>query len=156
MPTLETIRHLVAYENWANRKALDSIREVEEGAARAVLTFAHLAATQRNWFARIAGEELPVEFFPEVPLEIAEPLLRESERLWHEFLEKLDEEALDQPVVYTNTQGEKKSRPLSQILLHLVLHGQHHRGQIANFVRQAGGHPAKTDFILVEEAPPSE
>ncbi len=153
MPTLEMIHHLVEYENWANRQALESIREVEEGAARAVLTMAHLAAAQRNWFARVAGEELPMDFFPEVPLEIAEPLLRESERLWQEFLAKLDDEALVRPVVYTNSKGEEKSRPLSQVLLHLVLHGQHHRGQIASFVRQAGGHPAQTDFIHYEDMP---
>ena len=154
MPTLEMIHHLVEYENWANRQALESIREVEDGAARAVLTMAHLAAAQRIWFARVAGEEQSIELFPEVPLEIVEPLLHESANLWKGFVSRLDEEALARPVVYTNSKGEEKSRPLSQVLLHLVLHGQHHRGQIASFVRQAGGHPARTDLIFFEEKPP--
>jgi uncharacterized damage-inducible protein DinB len=36
---------------------------------------------------------------------------------------------------------------LEQMLIHLSLHGEHHRGQVARIVRDAGGVPAVTDFI---------
>ena len=32
-------------------------------------------------------------------------------------------------------------------LLHVVMHGAYHRGQIAAAIRAAGGEPAYTDFI---------
>jgi uncharacterized damage-inducible protein DinB len=50
-------------------------------------------------------------------------------------------------VPYVNSQGEAWTSSAGDILEHAVLHGAHHRGQIAAALRRAGAEPAYTDFI---------
>jgi uncharacterized damage-inducible protein DinB len=50
-------------------------------------------------------------------------------------------------VAYRTSRGEPFTTRLEDILAHVVLHGAHHRGQIALRVREAGGDPAGTDYI---------
>ncbi len=44
-------------------------------------------------------------------------------------------------------EGEKWSSRADDILMHVVIHGAYHRGQIATLVRQSGETPAYTDYI---------
>ena len=48
---------------------------------------------------------------------------------------------------YQNSKGEKFSSRQADILMHVVMHGAYHRGQIAAAIRAAGSEPAYTDFI---------
>jgi DinB family protein len=43
--------------------------------------------------------------------------------------------------------GEEYQSPVSDILLHLSLHGTHHRGQMATYVSGKGAKPINTDYI---------
>ena len=60
----------------------------------------------------------------------------------------LDASELARPITYTNTKGDTFTNPVEEILHHAVMHGMYHRGQVARAVRQAGGTPLSTDFIL--------
>jgi len=64
-----------------------------------------------------------------------------------EWMRTLHEEDLSRRVDYTNSQGERWSNTIEDILTHVVLHGTYHRGQIATIVRQSGETPAYTDYI---------
>ena len=69
------------------------------------------------------------------------------QRGWATLLDGADDAALARDVAYTNSKGEPFHDRVDDILLHVVLHGVHHRGQIAAAVRAGGGEPAYTDFI---------
>lgn len=43
--------------------------------------------------------------------------------------------------------GERYETPRGEVLLRVFLHGEHHRGQIARAVREAGREPVNADFI---------
>jgi uncharacterized damage-inducible protein DinB len=43
--------------------------------------------------------------------------------------------------------GEQYQSPISDILLHLTLHGAHHRGQMATYASDAGKSPINTDYV---------
>ena len=59
----------------------------------------------------------------------------------------LCEKPLARTIVYTNSKGEPWSSRVSDVLMHVVLHGGYHRGQIAADLREAGFTPAYTDYI---------
>jgi uncharacterized damage-inducible protein DinB len=48
---------------------------------------------------------------------------------------------------YTTLAGVPYRTPLWQMVLHVVNHGSHHRGQITNMLRQLGVKPANLDLI---------
>jgi uncharacterized damage-inducible protein DinB len=54
---------------------------------------------------------------------------------------------LDRVVAYRRFTGEEYQSPVADILLHLTLHGAHHRGQMATYVSGKGMKPINADFI---------
>jgi uncharacterized damage-inducible protein DinB len=72
---------------------------------------------------------------------------RRLERALADYVRGLSGEALEQPLDYRNTAGKEFRNTPRQILTHVAFHGQHHRGQIAACLRDAGIAPAPTDLI---------
>ncbi len=64
-----------------------------------------------------------------------------------EYLRRLDEALLPEPIVYRNQTGKEFSTARGDVLTHLLMHGGYHRGQIARALRQAGHEPVNTDYI---------
>jgi uncharacterized damage-inducible protein DinB len=67
---------------------------------------------------------------------------------WERVLAGCVGEALAREVTYTNTAGETFTTPLVDILLHVALHGQYHRGKVNASLRAAGEAPAPSDYIF--------
>ena len=63
------------------------------------------------------------------------------------YLSRLDEPALAEPIEYTNSAGLTFQTACGDILIHVALHGQYHRGKINLLLRQAGADPAPADYI---------
>jgi uncharacterized damage-inducible protein DinB len=54
----------------------------------------------------------------------------------------------NEAIVYKNSKGTVFNNTVEEILVHLTIHGQHHRAQIANLLRQSGIEPPATDIIF--------
>jgi uncharacterized damage-inducible protein DinB len=46
--------------------------------------------------------------------------------------------------------GEKFANTIKDIVVHVINHSTYHRAQIAQLVKQSGGEPAKTDYIVYQ------
>ena len=51
----------------------------------------------------------------------------------------------DMPKLVINSAGDEFDSKLSDILLHVALHGAYHRGQVNLLIRTAGGEPSPTE-----------
>ena len=71
----------------------------------------------------------------------------ELRRAWEQYLAEIDDADLNIEIAYTNSQGEHYRNEVRDILMHVLMHGVYHRGQIAAAVRDRAGEPAYTDFI---------
>jgi uncharacterized damage-inducible protein DinB len=143
---LSELQRLFAYDDWANRETLASLR-VPSPPARAQKFLAHILGAEWLWMVRLTGERRQVVVWPELSLaQCAEEIERLS-AAWRSYLETLTPAALDRPVSYTNSKGEPWTSSVGDILLHVVMHSGYHRGQIATEVRAAGHAPAYTDYI---------
>jgi len=135
------------FEAWANRRTLESIGQLAEQ-AECLRLFGHILAAQRAWLTRLeGGDSSGVELFPTPTVAQCEAELADLETRGAAYLSQVDEGALDLEIDYSNQAGKSFRNPPRDILTHLGLHSQHHRGQIALLVRQAGATPAVTDFI---------
>jgi uncharacterized damage-inducible protein DinB len=54
-----------------------------------------------------------------------------------------------------NSAGQAFTSTVEDILLHVCLHGQYHRGQVALLLREAGAAPATTDYIAFARGAPT-
>jgi uncharacterized damage-inducible protein DinB len=63
------------------------------------------------------------------------------------YLAALRDEDVERPVSYTNTKGQPFETPIGDILLHVALHSQYHRGKVNLLLRQSNAAPSPVDFI---------
>lgn len=143
------IHRLFAWDDWANREALASLRACGAGKApaKSVRSLAHVVGAERLWWARIARDREPVPVWPEWDLDECAARIEDMSRRWAARLSGLSSDGLAAPVEYTNSKGESFASTLGDILTHVITHSAYHRGQIAADVRAAGFTPAYTDFI---------
>lgn len=136
---------LLNYDSWANSKVFRSINKLPESKERSdiLALFAHLLTAQLVWVNRIKNESLPSEIWPSLSIPEIEKLLQDNSPKIRELIPKKDE-----VIHYKNSKGKSFRNTVEEILIHLTIHGQHHRAQIATLLRQAGQSPPATDFIF--------
>jgi uncharacterized damage-inducible protein DinB len=149
MESLDSIRQFFEYDYWANQEALRSVATLNTTPERALKIAGHIIGAQRVWLGRLEtpGAAAPAPW-PPMSLEEASASVAEMHRHWNSFLATLSPERLNEDLVHRNSKGAEFRAPIRDVLLQLVLHGAYHRGQIAAAVRDAGGTPAPTDYIV--------
>ena len=149
MESLDSFRRLFDYDYWGTQAALQSLETVSGSAERALKVAGHIIGSQRVWLARLENpESTPGTPWPVVSLDEARAAVEDLHRRWTTFLSNLAAEKLEGDWVYRNTKGVEFRTPLRDVLMHLVIHSAYHRGQIAAAVRDAGGTPAATDYVV--------
>ena len=135
---------------WADARASASIRAMPESAIRdrAVALYAHIVAIEEAWLARFEQRTPRHTQWPAWSLEEASALAASSGAGLHAIATAAASEGLSATITYRSRTGVESRNALWEILLHVVMHGTYHRGQIALLVRDGGGVPASTDFSI--------
>jgi uncharacterized damage-inducible protein DinB len=144
---LAYIREMFVYDDWANHQSLRSMTEMEHPPERARKVMAHIVAAELLWLSRLKQEKQPTPVWPEFGLADCERQMSALRRAWEEYLAGLTDAGLDAAIEYTNSMGETYTNAVRDMLVHVVMHGVYHRGQIAAAVRDRAGEPAYTDYI---------
>ena len=149
-----TITKLWAHLAWADGILLDALRagSVPEAAVR---EYAHILGAEEVWLARLEQRPSRTPVWPDLPLDQVESLAVTLRQDYRSFLERLDDRTLDRVVAYTNTAGKAFENSVQDILLHVALHGQYHRGKVNLILRQGGHPPAPTDYIAYIRGAPA-
>ncbi len=112
-------------------------------------TLVHVFAADRIWMARIAGS-VPARFIDlerDMHLSVLQndwpPLLDQ----WTAWISGLSDAAIAANIAYKDIKGNAYETPAWQIILHVVNHGTHHRGQVSGFLRAMGHVPPPLDLM---------
>ena len=144
-----SLNRLYDHLAWADGLLLDALEATGDPPGEAMRLLAHLFGAERVWLMRIRNEDSSVQpVWPRLSLAQCRALAGEARAGFRDILHSATGERLDAPVAYRNTKGQPFESSLRDILLHIALHGAHHRGQIAALLRREGREPAATDFIL--------
>jgi uncharacterized damage-inducible protein DinB len=159
MVTPETIRILYQYNQWADRKTLDSCvplsneqftRNLGSSFGSVRDTLVHIYGADWVWNERFLGRYpsgLPGQSaFPD--LASIREKLEEIDAYYIEFVSKLTEEDLARVIRYKSMSGDEFSNPFWQSLHQVSNHATYHRGQVATMLRQLGVKPISTDLIM--------
>lgn len=144
-----SLARLFQHLEWADQTLLAVFQQAGEPPSEALKLLAHLLAAEAIWLSRIRGDPAPpLQVWPDLDLAGCRELRARTAAGYQALLPSLKEEQLDAPVAYRTSRGVACTNSLGDILLHVALHGSHHRGQIAALLRASGIEPAATDFIL--------
>jgi uncharacterized damage-inducible protein DinB len=145
------ILDFLKYNDWANKKVLEGIRQIPEK-NDALKLFSHLINSIDKWKNRITNEVEDSllnwygQFFN---IDEIESKWNESISWWIKLLEKTEESGLEKEIIFTRPNyGKKMAVKFSDLLLQLNYHSIHHRAQINSLISKQGFKPPATDYIL--------
>lgn len=150
MNTADHLLRLFRYDNWANEQILLSLQDHLgfDGSDNAVQYFTHIAGSQQMWYNRITGDPIDdLQIWPDYDLPEALQNINTLNQQWKQLIGG-SKGNLNRIISYQNSKGISYDTSLSDILFHVIIHGQHHRAQIAKLLRNAKIDPPATDFIF--------
>ncbi|MEX0722814.1 MAG: DinB family protein [Gracilimonas sp.] len=139
------LEKFILYDYWANQKVFLAQQSLEKDEIRAEIEalFSHIVAAQVIWMSRMMGEKSEMKIWPKLSGSEIHKLIHENPGKLKTLISRKDE-----MISYKNSKGVSHQTKVEDILMHLVIHGQHHRAQIASLLRKAGATPPGTDFIF--------
>jgi uncharacterized damage-inducible protein DinB len=154
----EVLRSHVGYTAWASGLLVEAAAKLTHDeltrdfgtADKSVLgTLVHIFGADRLWLARLKREPAD-RFLTDADYQLAVlqndwPALYER---WQDWAAGLTDEAAAAAVAYSDMRGNPWRQPLGQLVLHVVNHGTHHRGQVSGFLRTMGYTPPKLDLVF--------
>jgi len=155
--TADTLRLHFDYSAWASQRLIEAAaklapeeltRDFKTSDKNMLDTLVHVFAADRIWLSRVQGAPRAT-FIDPADREFA-ALDREWPALygrWQEWLTPLTDDAARAKIAYRDIKGNPYEQPLWQIVLHVVNHATHHRGQAAGFLRTMGHTPPPLDLI---------
>jgi uncharacterized damage-inducible protein DinB len=146
--TVDYIQRLFIYNFEMNKLILKHMRDLKGGQDRSVNLFAHLLAAEKIWMMRLKGEDLSRQIiWPHLTLEECSALLEKNKTVYTDYLAQKTDTEIHMNLEYITSKGEKFETPIIDILMHVIIHGGYHRGQLNPLIRQAGSEPYNTDYI---------
>jgi uncharacterized damage-inducible protein DinB len=110
----------------------------------------HIISAQKIWLNRILGRNTVIDPWHKLTQEDWIPQSIPITAEWINLLESFKENDFERRIEYTNTKGEKFFNTVKDIIVQVINHSTYHRAQIAQLIRQSGGEPAKTDYIVYQ------
>jgi uncharacterized damage-inducible protein DinB len=153
----ELLRSHISYSAWASGLLVEAAgrlkpeeltRDFGTGDKSVLGTLVHVFGADRLWLARLKGEPanrfLGDDDYHLAVLQNDWPALYDE---WKKWAAGLTDEAAMVEISYRDMRGNPWRRPLGPLVLHVVNHGTHHRGQVSGFLRAMGYTPPKVDLV---------
>ena len=145
---LEMITALFEHLRWADQRALSALRSSNGQPTQARELFAHVLGAEEVWLARLEGRAPGAPVWPDFDIEQCVAWAERNHGNWGRYLAKLASAGqLEAEYSYVNSAGQSFRSTVRDTLLHVALHSQYHRGQVALLLRASGFEPATTDYI---------
>ncbi len=158
------LRALIDYNAWANAETYRLVAEMppEEVTKKRktplqsiFVSLHHLLNVDRIWLAHMQGEAHNITGLRDVQYENLSDLWQARQamdRTLQDYVDSLDEDALEEIVDYELIGGNKGSLSRAMCLTHLATHGSYHRGWISDMFGQADCQQPSTDIPVYERA----
>lgn len=154
----ETLRCHLNYSAWASRLLVESAAQLSEDeltrdfktSDKGVLsTLVHVFAADRIWLDRLESRsKQPFVSDCDYSLHVLQNEWPALQDRWTNWIAGLTDAMVYDVLRYSDLRGNQWEQPIWQIVLHVVNHGSHHRGQVSGFLRAMGRTPPACDLIV--------
>lgn len=141
---MDNLKQQAAYQHWALSKWIDFVYNSSPTQDQYLYKLVnHIVKGERAWLDRINLKDWNRDLWE---IENKETLtgLAETNR---QMLQKIFEQSLEEQLEIKRLNGQVYSPKLADILQHIFLHGENHRGQLASFSAKAGLIYPVTDYM---------
>ena len=142
------LQSLIDHCTWANRLTIESLLACKAAQIEGLRLLAHVLSVEQIWLSRLQNQERELINWPLISTNECQALAAECAEGWIVFFRGLTEEDLQRGIEFRTKQGELFEMTVAEILMQVITHSAHHRGQIARIVAMEGGKAASTDFII--------
>lgn len=153
--SISLLHRLFDHAAWADAELRRALERVGSPAADALREYAHVLGADEVWLARLEGRTPELRVWPELTVADFAAWAARIADGYRAYLARVDERELARVVRYTTSSGMTLETAVSDILAHVALHAQYHRGKINLLLRQSGSEPAPTDFIAFARGVPA-
>jgi len=143
---------LFSYKQWANREILDCLsrwqtaEHADDELHTAIRILNHTYVVDRIFCCHLQRKPHPyhASSTPETPhLEDLDEGIRASDEWYLAYVENANADTLDEVIDFVFTDGDQGRFSRTQILLHLLVHGTYHRGEIGRLLEGSGIAPPR-------------
>jgi uncharacterized damage-inducible protein DinB len=152
---IEYLQRLADHCLAADAALAESLRAVARVPEPILREYAHVLGAEETWLARIQGRLARTAIWPAGSLSEVLELRREVAESYRSYFAELGNAELARMVNYRNSAGISFSTSVGDILFHVMLHGQYHRGKVNVLLRQSGLPPVPTDYIAFVRGVPA-
>ena len=147
MNTIEHLRELFIYNDWANRRIITALKTSPSAPAQRIL--AHILITESEYFERLYGKDSTgFDFWQNLSLEECGKLAQLNAENYEKLLQSFADEGLGQIAKYKTSEGTAHQNTFREILTHILFHSMNRRGQVNSAIRNDGFTPPSTDYII--------
>jgi len=152
----EALRSHIGYTAWASGRLVEAAAGLTQEeltrdfgtADKSVLgTLVHVFGADRLWLARLKGEPantyLTDADYRLTVLQNDWPALYQR---WKAWADGVTDATANAELSYADMSGNPFRQQVGLLVLHVVNHGTHHRGQVSGFLRAMGHAPPKLDL----------
>jgi uncharacterized damage-inducible protein DinB len=144
MPEQDRLQDLIEHDYWASLQLFKLAEAQDQLPEKVGQLISHILAAQHIWIFRIEGETPGMNPWDQIERSQWTRLLE----IHFQGLKKLSQREPDTTVSYSNTKGKTFENTTGDILHHLTLHSQYHRGQMAQLLKAEGLDIPGTDYIF--------
>ncbi|WP_316847035.1 DinB family protein [Pedobacter psychrodurus] len=140
-------KEIVNYTELADQRMIEIFKLATHEMPDAERLFSHVLNAQHIWAQRISGQKPLYGVWDIHPKSNFKNIAADNFKLIRAALEN---NALDKPIVYSNSHGVQYENRLDEILFHLFNHSTYHRGQVVTLLKKEGFTPPVTDYIMLK------
>ena len=147
MNTIEHLREIFIYNDWANRRIITALKTSPSAPAQRIL--AHILITESEYFERLYGKDSTgFDFWQNLSLEECGKLAQLNAENYEKLLQSFADQGLGQIAKYKTSEGTAHQNTFREILTHILFHSMNHRGQVNSAIRNDRFTPPSTDYII--------
>jgi uncharacterized damage-inducible protein DinB len=139
---------MIRHDAWANQRVAHAMANLAWIPSKAHDIFDHIIAAHAAWYSRVTQTHSAIPLWRS-QLEVKDytSLIEEFKMKWEMILEN-EANDVSRIITYQNSSGHSFSNTLHEIVMHLCMHSQYHRGQVVTLIRDLTETPPATDLIL--------
>ena len=144
------LQSLYAHQVWADTTILKAVADQPEAYADEKLRklLHHIAVVQRFFLSLFLSREFDIKRESETPAGIGEmqQLFSEAHEQGSNYISRLDDAELGRQLEFPRFPDFHPA--VRDALMQVIMHSEHHRAQCATRLRDLGGKPPVTDYII--------
>jgi uncharacterized damage-inducible protein DinB len=154
--TRQILRNQVDFSAWATERVLAAaaalmpaeLTQDFKTSDKSILgTLTHCYRAERIWLNRLLDKKVDFKVEGDDTLAALQKNWPEIRNGWSDWARMLTEETAAGECSYSDLKGNIWKQPVWMIVMHVVNHSTHHRGQAIGFIRSLGHVPPNCDLI---------